>query len=395
MNQSTDKGPAPAIKRKIKPISMEKSVRASASIGQKPLFKKIGTLVVAMATLMSMIKRKDAGRVKRPRSNSRPQTVSTVPTNGAVRTGTGMPMRANRPDPHCSANKNFLTPSRKNTAPTGRRMMKLAGEPPAARSFLNAMLQLPSNHHRFLILAEDAPQAVRDFTHRYVGFDGVEDDGHQVAVGARRRLDLLQCRLGAGIVAPGAQFPQALHLQAFDFGIDAKNGNRGRLVNAVTIYPHHHLLPRLDLLLVFVSRLLNLSLHVPHLNGALDATHGVDLRQVIFSSLLDFTGQLLDVVGPAQRVHRIGDPALESDDLLRAQGQGGGGVSREGKGLVAAVGVERLCAAQHRGQRLQGDARDVHVRLLSSQGAATRLGVEAEHPGARVLGLEALPHQAR
>jgi len=46
INQSTDKGPAPAMRRKIKPISMEKSVRASASVGQKPLFKKIGILVV-------------------------------------------------------------------------------------------------------------------------------------------------------------------------------------------------------------------------------------------------------------------------------------------------------------------------------------------------------------
>ena len=53
--------------------------------------------------------------------------------------------------------------------------------------------------------------------------------------------------------------------------------------------------------------------------------------------------------------------------------------------FVHAVGVQRLRAAQHGGQRLEGHAHDVVLRLLGGERDAGRLGVEAHQPGARVL----------
>ena len=63
--------------------------------------------------------------------------------------------------------------------------------------------------------------------------------------------------------------------------------------------------------------------------------------------------------------------------------------------LVAAVGVQRLRAAEHRGQRLQRDAHDVVVGLLRGQRAAGRLRVEAQLQRPRVGGAEAVAHDPR
>src|SRR5881628_412830 len=62
-----------------------------------------------------------------------------------------------------------------------------------------------SNHHRFLILAEDLAQRVRDFTHRGITLHGVEDSGHQVFVAPRRGLDSCQRGLDQRPVPPSAQ----------------------------------------------------------------------------------------------------------------------------------------------------------------------------------------------
>ena len=93
-------------------------------------------------------------------------------------------------------------------------------------------------------------------------------------------------------------------------------------------------------------------------------------------------------------------PRLVRDHLLRPQGQPRGLLRRQGEGLVLRVGVQRLRPAEHRGERLQGDAHDVDVGLLRRQRRARRLRVEAQLPGARVLRAEAVardlgPERAR
>ena len=60
--------------------------------------------------------------------------------------------------------------------------------------------------------------------------------------------------------------------------------------------------------------------------------------------------------------------------------------------LVHRVGVQRLGAAEHRGQGLQRRAHDVDLGLLRGQGRAGGLGVEAQAAQRRVVDAEALAH---
>ena len=106
-------------------------------------------------------------------------------------------------------------------------------------------------------------------------------------------------------------------------------------------------------------------------------------------------GQRLDEVAAAERIGDRRHARFLGDDLLRAQRQRGRVLGRQRVGLVEAVGVQRLRAAQHRRQRLQRRAHHVVQRLLRHQRDARRLRVRAQHPGARVLGAEAVAHDAR
>ncbi len=69
---------------------------------------------------------------------------------------------------------------------------------------------------------------------------------------------------------------------------------------------------------------------------------------------------------------------LLGDDLLGPQRQAGGVLGRQGQRLVEGVGVQALGAPEHPGQRLDGDADEVHLGLLGRQGDACGLGVEAQ-----------------
>ena len=63
-------------------------------------------------TIMSGIA---ASRVRRPTMISAPQTVSTIPTKGPIRSGKGIPILAKRPAPSTSGKMSFCIPSGKNT----------------------------------------------------------------------------------------------------------------------------------------------------------------------------------------------------------------------------------------------------------------------------------------
>ena len=64
--------------------------------------------------------------------------------------------------------------------------------------------------------------------------------------------------------------------------------------------------------------------------------------------------------------------------LLRAQGDAGRLLGRQGQRLVHGVGVQALRAAEHAGQRLDGRAHDVHLGLLRGEAHAGGLGVEPQ-----------------
>ena len=81
------------------------------------------------------------------------------------------------------------------------------------------------------------------------------------------------------------------------------------------------------------------------------------------------------------------------DDLLRAQRERGGEFGGQRPGFVQRIGVQRLRAAQHRGERLHRGAHHVVVRLLRGERAAGRLRVEAQRPGTRIFRAEAFHHR--
>ena len=86
-------------------------------------------------------------------------------------------------------------------------------------------------------------------------------------------------------------------------------------------------------------------------------------------------------------------PRFVRDDLLRAQRERGGELGGQRPSLVERIRVQRLRAAQHRRERLQGGADDIVVRLLRGERAAGGLRVETQSPGACVLRSEALAHR--
>jgi hypothetical protein len=80
---SIDHFAPPLISRKILPSNIAQSVRLSCIISHNPLFAKISTFIVAIATIIIMINGMDGSRVNSRNSISVPHVISNVATNGA------------------------------------------------------------------------------------------------------------------------------------------------------------------------------------------------------------------------------------------------------------------------------------------------------------------------
>ncbi len=84
------------------------------------------------------------------------------------------------------------------------------------------------------------------------------------------------------------------------------------------------------------------------------AAHAVDrLRSSPGAPFSMSQRQPLDEVRAAERIDHVGDAALVRDDLLRAQGQRRRLGGRQRQRLVERIRVQRVGAAEHRGERLQ------------------------------------------
>ena len=121
----------------------------------------------------------------------------------------------------------------------------------------------------------------------------------------------------------------------------------------------------------------------------------VDLGEVVVGLALELVGQRLDEVRAAERVDGVRHAGLVGDDLLGAQRDADRLLGGQRERLVVGVGVQRLRAAEHAGQRLDRRAHDVVERLLGGERHARGLRVEAHEPRARVLGAEGLAQLAR
>ena len=83
------------------------------------------------------------------------------------------------------------------------------------------------------------------------------------------------------------------------------------------------------------------------------------------------------------------------EQLLRSQRDSRAPLARQRERLVEPIGVNRLRAAADRGERLDGDADDVVLRLLGGQRRTARLRVETKRLRPRVGRSEAVAHDAR
>ena len=95
----------------------------------------------------------------------------------------------------------------------------------------------------------------------------------------------------------------------------------------------------------------------------------------------DRMGQALDVIAAAQRIDDMRDAGLLGEDQLGVAGDPRRGRGRQGQRLVEGIGVQRLGAAEHRGQRLECRADDVVVRVLLGEADAGGLAMRAQARG--------------
>ena len=142
-------------------------------------------------------------------------------------------------------------------------------------------------------------------------------------------------------------------------------------------------------------RFLNFALNHARLDRRQRAARCLDALQQRPGADLDFVGARFDFVGAGHGIDRVGDAGFERDDLLRAQRQRRRFLGGQRQGLVSSIAVERLRAAEHRRERLHGDAHQVVVGLLRGERAAGGLRVKSQLLRARVRHAEPLAHDAR
>ena len=82
-----------------------------------------------------------------------------------------------------------------------------------------------------------------------------------------------------------AQRPQALHLFRLQRRIDALDRHRMLLLHMKAVHPDHHRFLPIDCLLIFVSRILDLLLHIAAFDRIEHAAHGFDFFQIVDSPL--------------------------------------------------------------------------------------------------------------
>ena len=119
-----------------------------------------------------------------------------------------------------------------------------------------------------------------------------------------------------------------------------------------------------DRLLILIGRLLDFALRESGLDRFDHSAKAVDLIKVLETTVDHLLGQRLDVITASERIDRIYYAGLLRNDLLGAKGDERRLIAGQCEGLVVGVGMQRLCAAQHARQCLNGDTGDIVKRLL-------------------------------
>jgi len=219
--------------------------------------------------------------------------------------------------------------------------------------------------------------------------------GHQVVIGPGSGEHVRQQSIDFRLVAGRPQGGQLRVAGLLQGGVDREQVERDLLFLFEGIHADYDFFVRFDALLELVSRFADLALDVAVLDGLKRAAERVHLPDIGHDAFFNGVGELFDVVGAGQRVDAVSRAGLMRDDLLGAQGDLDRFFGGQREGFVHAVGVERLGAAEHGRQGLQGGADDVVLGLLGGEGRAAGLGVEAHHHRAFICRAKAFLHQAR
>ena len=242
--------------------------------------------------------------------------------------------------------------------------------------------------------AEDALHGRRDLAERGARARRLDAELEQIGIARGTFGQRLERGLAAALVAPGPHLGEAFELRlAHRRRVDVEQLDRMVLGRPVLVDPDHDLLAPVPGRLTTGGRGLDLGLGHAGLDRPGHAAHGLDLVDQRRGRPDQARRQLLDVVAAAERVDDVPDAGLLGQDQLGVAGDPGRAFGRQGQRLIEGVGVQRLGAAEHRGQRLDRGPDDVVVDVLRLQGDAAGLAMGAQHQRARVLGLELALHE--
>src|SRR6266700_3307057 len=181
-----------------------------------------------------------------------------------------------------------------------------------------------SEHGGFHIFAKDGAEDVHDFTKRGIGFDGC------VISFTAHALKAFEMRA----------FPHPINVECRDFDV---------FFYDIVVYTNDRALVLVNLLLVAIGRLSNLTLEETVLDTGQHTTKCIDTIQVIHRRAFSFVSQTFDKVRTAQRLNCVNDATLTGNDLLSTQSNQHSTLSRESQSFIQGIGVQGISATQDSG----------------------------------------------
>src|SRR5678816_2252932 len=187
---------------------------------------------------------------------------------------------------------------------------------PATRNRLNS-----SDYRRFFVFAPDVPERVAHFSYGGVCAHRVDEERHGVGRRAGPLLQRLERAMHVGVVARLTQLIELRKLLLRCGLVDVQGPNWLLVVRHELVHADDDLVALLDGLLEFVRAIGDFTLRITLFNGGDHPAHAIDRVEVRQRLLFEVGGQLLDEVGPAQRVDHVRYAGFVRDDLLRPQRQ--------------------------------------------------------------------------
>ena len=174
--------------------------------------------------------------------------------------------------------------------------------------------------------------------------------------------------------------------------VDVERVERGLFGQPVLVDPDDHRLALIDARLLCRSSLFDQRLGLAGGDIGGHPARRIDLGDQFARLVHQRGGQRLDIIRPAQRIGDAGDAGFLLNHQLRVAGNPRGKIGRQRDRFIERVGVKRLGATEHRGQRLDRGADDVVIRVLLLQAHTGGLAMGAQHLGLFVLSAQPFHH---